>query len=456
MHGADTATLRKQVLHRLRSGDRATAIAADSGISTSTVYRWKRENTRAASKPGAGRRSTTPRAAVVPPRPVPQPKATPTEGYLGDLTGPGITDKWGVTCTDLGVSALAPNGKLVSVFGDTFSGTSVGQGDWRAPVALIGSRDAGELIQYESACGADPGYAQQLWPYIHDGEPWTQGGISTVIPSDVLVIDQTMYLHAIVNRGFGNVIWTGIWASTDNGMTWQEMGPKATFPASLYNGYAQLWSWDFNPDDGWVYVVSTGFQRDKGIILRRVLPGDIGDMTKYSGWGWANNQWGWDNTPTPITPPAETWGELTLRRLPTGTWILGGFLSSGYALAYRTIDAPTANLYEAEIQTPVIGTTWDAQNLTANQVAQLYGGYVLPGSQLDAQGGVELVVSQWDTATGWPYRTMQFKVTLMDTTAPSVSVGAPELIKAGKRPAAAGGPRPRPQPRQIGKSTRVG
>ena len=68
------------------------------------------------------------------------------------------------------------------------------------------------------------------------------------------------------------MIWTGIWTSADNGLTWQEMGAKATFPASLYNGYAQLWSWDYNPDDGWVYIVSTGFQRDKGIILRRVLP----------------------------------------------------------------------------------------------------------------------------------------------------------------------------------------
>lgn len=61
------------------------------------------------------------------------------------------------------------------------------------------------------------------------------------------------------------------------------MGPKAMFPGTLHNGYAQLWSWDYNPDDGWVYVVSTGFQRDKGIILRRVLPENIGDMTKYSG-----------------------------------------------------------------------------------------------------------------------------------------------------------------------------
>src|ERR1700726_905535 len=55
-------------------------------------------------------------------------------GKLADLTGPNITERWGVTCTDLGASVLAPNGKLVSVFGDTFSGRRVGQGDWRSPV----------------------------------------------------------------------------------------------------------------------------------------------------------------------------------------------------------------------------------------------------------------------------------------------------------------------------------
>jgi hypothetical protein len=441
MHTADTATLRNQVLRRLRSGEKVAAVAGDIGISRSTVYRWKRESARAPTKPPAARRSRAIPAAAVPapPTPAPQPTASPTEGYMADITGPGITDQWGVTCTDLGVCAVAPNGKLVSVFGDTFSGNAVGQGDWRAPVALIGTGDTNNQIRYENAGGASPTYAQQLWAYVHDGSPWNQGGISTVIPSDVLVIGQTMYLHAIVNRGFGNVIWTGIWASTDNGVTWQEMGALATFPASLHNGYAQLWSWDYNPDDGWVYIVSTGFQRDKGIILRRVLPGDIGDMTKYSGWGWANNQWAWDNVPTPITPPAETWGELTLRRLDTGKWILGGFLSSGYALAYRTIDSPTANLYEAEVQTPVVGTTWDAQSLANNQVAQLYGGYVLPGSQLDVPGGVGLVVSQWDTATGWPYRTMQFRVTLKDTT----GTAAVERAPSTKRKRGKGDERPR-------------
>ena len=51
-----------------------------------------------------------------------------------------------------------------------------------------------------------------------------------------------------------------------------------------------------------------------------------------------------------------------------------------------------------------------------NQVAQLYGGYVLPGSRFDIQGGAGFVVSQWNTADGWPYRAMQFKAALRDTT----------------------------------------
>ena len=82
---------------------------------------------------------------------------------MADITGPGITDRWGVTCTDLGASVTAPNGTLVSVFGDTFSGNRVGEGDWRSPVILIGTGDASHPITYHRAGGANPTFAQQLY-----------------------------------------------------------------------------------------------------------------------------------------------------------------------------------------------------------------------------------------------------------------------------------------------------
>jgi hypothetical protein len=349
-----------------------------------------------------------------------RPAAVPLlNGKVVDVTGPGLTDRWGVTCTDLGASVVAPNGKLVSVFGDTFSGRKVGEGDWRSPVVLIGTGDADREIVYERAGGADPDYARQLWHYIHDDAAtgWTRGGISTVIPSDLLRVDDSIYLHAIVNRGFGTVIWTEIWRSDDSGVSWTHMGEKAKFPADLHGGHAQCWSWDYDPDDGWVYVVATGFQRDKGIILMRVRPAHIGDRSRYSSWGFAEGRWAWRNEATPITPHGERWGELTFRRIAQGKWILGGFLSSKYALGYRVVDSPVANMHTAPLQTPVVGSAWGPdENHVDNKVAQLYGGYVLPGSRFDIEGGFGLVVSQWNTTTGWPYRAMQFKAALKDTT----------------------------------------
>ena len=89
-------------------------------MSRSTLYRWRREALPAARA-----------AAVIP--------AAAAQGKMADLTGPGISDRWGVTATDLGAAVRAPDGKLVAVFGDTFSGNKVGVGDWRSPVVLIGT-----------------------------------------------------------------------------------------------------------------------------------------------------------------------------------------------------------------------------------------------------------------------------------------------------------------------------
>lgn len=340
------------------------------------------------------------------------PAHSTADGKVADLTGPGITDRWGMVSTDLGAAVRAPDGRLVAVFGDTFSGHRVGRGDWRSPVVLIGSGGARQPITWERAGGPDPGYARQLRFYIHDSGPrWSRGGISTVVPSDLLCLEETLYLHVIVNRGFPQVIWTEIWSSGDNGATWEHLGETAKFPAGQHGGHAQLWSWDYDPDDGWVYIASTGFQRDKGIILRRVRPADIGDAAAYRAWGYTGTRWVWGRHATVVTPDGESWGELTFRRLD-GAWVLGGFLSSSYALGYRTLTTPTSPLATTEIQTPVLGCGWDNESHVDGRVAQLYGGYLLPGSRLDVPGGVGLVVSHWNTSRGWPYRVMQFRTTL--------------------------------------------
>ena len=147
----------------------------------------------------------------------------------------------------------------------------------------------------------------------------------------------------------------------------------------------------------------------------RVRPDQIGGRSQGASWGFGNGRWQWGIQATPITPPDEHWGELTFRRTAPGRWVLGGFLASSYALGYRVVSSPVANMYTTPVQTPITGSSWDAEDQAGSKVAQLYGGYLLPGSRFGVTGGVGLVVSQWRTDTGWPYRAMQFKSTLKDT-----------------------------------------
>ncbi|TDD62812.1 DUF4185 domain-containing protein, partial [Kribbella antibiotica] len=59
-----------------------------------------------------------------------------TVNKVKDLTGPGLTDRFRMAGTDLGIPARAPDGRMVFVFGDTFEEARVGGGWWRSPVAL--------------------------------------------------------------------------------------------------------------------------------------------------------------------------------------------------------------------------------------------------------------------------------------------------------------------------------
>ena len=105
-------------------------------------------------------------------------------------------------------------------------------------------------------------------------------------------------------------------------------------------------------------------------------------------------------------------GELSLRRLtPRGN---GSWADSYLPITHSDIassNLPTA-VHDSPLQRPVVGSPWAAEDHARCRVAQLYGGYILPGSTLDAVGGVGLVVSEWHTERGWPYRVMQFRATL--------------------------------------------
>ncbi|MDX6941570.1 hypothetical protein SJ144_27955, partial [Enterobacter kobei] len=80
--------------------------------------------------------------------------------------------------------------------------------------------------------------------------------------------------------GLGTVTRTEIHRSVDDGSTWEPTG--VTFSPRLEGGHRQLWTWETG-GDGFVYVMSTGFQRDKGVILMRVRQEHLADPG-VNGW----------------------------------------------------------------------------------------------------------------------------------------------------------------------------
>jgi len=73
------------------------------------------------------------------------------------------------------------------------------------------------------------------------------------------------------------------------------------------------------------------------------------------------------------------------------------------------VDSPVANMHSTELQMPLVGSAWTAENHSENKGRTNSTALCAPGSRFDIKGGFGLVVSQWHTAGGWPYRAMQFK-----------------------------------------------
>lgn len=308
-----------------------------------------------------------------------------------DLTGPGTSSKqWGVGGTDLGIPVRQPDGKIAYIFGDTFENDGVGGPGWRSPVLLRSEPGYPETcIQFTSAAGG--AYAKQILDYEHNAQH------STWLPSDVITLGDRMYLHFMVNKTFGDVLWSEIAYSDDNGENWTLSG--TTWAGGENDGLRQLWTWE-RGDDGYVYTLSTKFSRDRGIILHRVPEAQLLDKNAYEPWGYANDQWAWGNPATEVLPGK--FGEMSLRRVED-KWVLSWFNAADYDITIKVFDSPTSNLHTATTYKPIKGGAWGGENDTT--VAQLYGGYIHPDSTLH---NLQLIVSQWNTETNWPYRAMQF------------------------------------------------
>ncbi|MDQ0983270.1 DUF4185 domain-containing protein [Streptomyces sp. V2I9] len=315
------------------------------------------------------------------------PRVTGTK--VRDLTGPALTGQFAAPWTDLGIPARCPDGSLLFLCGDTFDGGGVGGPDWRSPVGLRSSNAAPGSLLIDGAVGGS--HAVGLVPEGHTGG-------TTALPSDVFTVGPTMYMHLM--RGvIHRTDHTDFWRSDDNGETWRYL---CQWPGGLYGGQFQQKTYAV-ADDGYLYVLSTAFDRNvtSGLLLHRVRQDSPGNPAAYEPWGYAGGAWAWGNPPTTVTSPRR-WGEICFRAMG-GRYVLTWLGMSPLGIRAQIVASPTSNLFTAVEQTMIVPTLPGLE--TGNAVASPYGGFIVPGSE---PGDLHITVSQWYDAQN--YRVMQYRV----------------------------------------------
>lgn len=339
---------------------------------------------------------------------------------IGDVLGPAISDLVGFRSGDLGVMAPLGDGTFAMIFGDSFRETAL-RGEWMSPVGVVAQLVDGIIRIIRPLNEGDR--VEQLIAYPH-----TDG--LTLIPSDVINIDGTLYMQGMWNKGIGNVQHTEIFTSTDNGQHWRSV---ATTPASFMNGMGNLISWEWG-NDGYIYVVSSSFKRDHPVYLSRFTMDDIANRNAWQQYNPVTGSW--SASGAPILSTGIQAGEMNLRYIE-GHWVLAMFNEQTLQIEVRISDTLAQDWNSVPVAVIAKHGAWNNQQTPLN-FSQPYGGYIVPGSTLS---DMNIVISQWNTSDNSRYNSTQFNVRGLDTffginqvpTARSLSV--PEAVTVEETPA---------------------
>lgn len=315
---------------------------------------------------------------------------------MGDVLGPGISDLVGFRSGDLGVMAPLGDGTFALVFGDSFTETGL-RGTWMSPVGVVAKLVDGVINIIRPLNAGD--HVEQLIGYLR---PRGDDNL-TLIPSDIINVNGTLYMQGMWNRGIGNVSHTEVWKSTTGGRSWTSVG---TAPTNYLGGMGDLISWEAGPD-GWFYAVSSSFKRADPVYLSRFRLADIGNRSKWEVFDPTTGTWG--RSGRPILATNVRAGEMNLRFID-GHWVLVMFNEATLQIEVRVSDTLAADWNNVPVAVVARNGAWSNPQTPLN-FSQPYGGYVVPGSTL---ANMDLVISQWNTADNSRYNATQFNVKGLD------------------------------------------
>ncbi|MFE3659956.1 DUF4185 domain-containing protein [Streptomyces sp. NPDC059165] len=330
---------------------------------------------------------------------------------------------WGVGSSDLAIPYYREHdGNWGYVFGDSWTGIQQ-YGDYiGSPVMLTQARFDPTGATPITFTGTQPasGPAGQLFDYVPRSNNGHGYEVSR-IPNDCIEFGGRTYIQytSVATwtppSGYDGSLMSGVAYSDDYGATWYDY-PYHWAGDTQGNNQSMYGMWSFaGIDDGWLYIFSkrwNGSHRntaDGGAIqLFRIRPDDFraGNFGAQENWAYLNSAWQWTGSvpPSPILS-GNSIGEFSVKRIGS-TYCMSYFDVSDYSIRTRTADRPDAVWTSPKTQ--IVGdNTWPIGHWGKPQVANLYGGYIHPGSA--DPSSLTLIVSQWDGKEhSAPYWALQY------------------------------------------------
>ncbi|OBH43156.1 DUF4185 domain-containing protein [Mycobacterium mantenii] len=311
---------------------------------------------------------------------------------LGPIAGTGgIPGIPGIGAADLGEVVEVPGqpGKYLAIFGDSFSGDKVGEGEHYRSVAVPVTFDADGHPHFGAPLTGPKDSGTELFTMPAEA---VKAGISDTLPAGTITLGDKTYM--MVTGTTGNLQPAASWLVEVNG----DPGKGWTMVPGSYRaaGDAPTQVSGYKGTDGKVYIAANSFDRGQNVTMFRADPGQVMDRSTWQPW--TGTGWGAPGgTPVSVSQ-GQNFGELSLREVG-GKPVLSGFNSSTGNVEVRVANDPT-QLFTRGVETTVVNHT---------DTPQPYGGYILPlpNQTLD---NLHLFVSQWNTTTppvGAPYNVQE-------------------------------------------------